>query len=366
MVNANSKILSPEVVGLNPKATLKTPMGSMYQIDTHDYSGLAETVAGAAADSGYYSLAGGMTECQLTRSFLQVIENSSVPAPISKILPVLSDGDWSSTQNLMVMEQPDLVSAFAPVCCGGGTGPSMTSAIGNKDFHASTFALSWQLCLPEVMKMKQARKNFNPEAVIQAQIAQVIDYASSWLALHGGHGIDGLLNNDLVGAFWSPAPFMSLSGRDILAVISAAVSALDPNDMPENGYTLYLPTRIWRKFSTTPYSDLNSANLLSIIEGKCQCPDAAANIPGMITSVMPLEMLRGSVPAVGTGDMGLILPSGSAKDSTNSAAAYWYRPIPMMPLEMQQIGLSRYGTILVHTGDIITIKPRQMLKLYNV
>jgi hypothetical protein len=265
-----------------------------------------------------------------------------------------------------VNEQPDLVSAFAPVCCGGGEGPSLTSNLSMKEFHASTFALSWQLCMPEVMKMNQKRRGFNPEAAVQQQIAQVVNYASSWLALHGGHGIDGLVNNDMVGAFYSPAPFSGMTGRDIMAVLSAAVSALDPNDMPEKGYTLYLPTRTWQKLSMTPYSDMNPSRLTSIITGGCSCPDEVGNIMGMITAVKPLEMLRGAAPEVGSGNMGLILPTDDAKGNAMGAAAYWHRPIPMMPLEMQQIGLSRYGTVLVHTGDIHTMAPRKMLKLYNV
>jgi hypothetical protein len=361
----NPKILSPEVVGLEPIAELKTSYGSMWQVDSGDYTSMVEEVAGAAADSGYYSLSAGMTECMLTRTFADVIENSSVPAPLSEIMPVMSDGDWSSTQTYPVMEQPDLVSAFAPVCCGSGEGPSLTSNLGFKNFHAATFALSWKLCLPEVYKMGYARPGFNPEAMIQEQIAQVVNYASSHLAIHGGNGIDGLLNNPMVGAFWSPLPFSQMNGTDILAVLSAAVSSLDPNNMPRNGYTLYLPTRTWQRLGMTPYSAMNPAKLTSIISGGCQCPDEVGNLQGMITAVKPLEMLRGAVD-VASGDIGLILPNENASGSAAGASAYWYRPVPMMPMEVQQMGLSRYGTVLVHTGDVIAKRPRQMLKIYNV
>jgi hypothetical protein len=363
--NNIQKILSPEAVGLEPIAELVTPYGTMWQIDDGDYSSMAEEIAGAAADSGYYSLSNGMTDCMLTRNFADVIENSSVPAPLSEIMPVMSDGDWSTTQTYPVMEQPDLVSAFAPVCCGGGEGPSMVSNMGFKSFHAATFALSWKLCIPELLKMKGVRPGYNPEAHMQEQIAQVVNYASSYLAINGGNGIDGLLSNNMVGAFWSPLPFAQMNGTDILAVLSAAVSSLDPNNMPKRGYTLYLPTRTWQRLGMTPYSSMNPARLISIITGGCTCPDAVANLAGMISAVKPLEMLRGAVD-VASGDIALMLPTEDANSSAAGASAFWYRPIPMLPLEVQQMGLSRYGTVLVHTGDVIVKRPRQALKIYNV
>ena len=366
-MNNQQKPISPAVVGLTPKAELDTPMGRLYQIDTYDYTGLAEEVSSrAVADSGYYSLAGGMNECSLTKSFSDVIDNNSVPAPLSTIMPVVSDGDWFNSVNFPVREQIDLISAFQPVCCGAGEGSSVTSALSNKTFHNATFAVSWQLCIPEVMKARTSKRFSNPEAAIMADIAEIISYGSSYVALHGGFGIEGLLNNGMVGSFFSPAPLMQLNGRDLMKVVAAAIASLDPNNFPDEGYTLYLPTRIMRYLGLTPYSDMHTGKLLQMISGGCACPDGMEIIPGMITRVRGLELLKGAAPGVGSGDMALILPTEDSTSTAAGKAAYWYRPVPMMPLEQQQIGLSRYGTVLVHTGDVITMRPRQMLKLYNV
>lgn len=365
----NAQPLTPKTVGLEPIGSISTPYGDLYEIQTMDYQPLAERLysKAIAADSGFYSLAGQNNACSLTEQMADVIEMSSLPAPLSLMMPVDSSGNWYNTKNFPVHGQVD-TSAFGPVCCGAGTGPSVASNYTSVDYHCATFAISWQLCMIEVLQSKLTNRPANPEAEMMSTIQQIVDYGSSYVALHGFGQIVGLLNNPMVGKFWMPSPLAQMNGREVLAAFSSALSNLDQNSIPSNGYTLWLPGQDIRQMRMTMYQDGMSSpqSIYTILMGGCACPSGMEAVAGMITAIKPMELLRGALPGVGSGDVGILMPNEPANTNPRNAAMYWDRPVPYLPLERQSIGISEFGTVIVHTGDVIVRRPRQVLILRNV